>query len=215
MAIHHPGSRAGTGVAVKAIRNTVVHGGGKSMFASLNVVPMIDLFTMLVIFLIQQFSASGELLTVNANVSMPTAASPAQLERAPIITLTRVTDKTGGMLMFENEPVVPLSEVTEVKYPDWNIKQLGLKLDCNKEMDKSAPKACVDKSAWGKQQAVPCGGDPKSERCKKVHDSRKIIIQADRTVPFKVIKMVMATCGRHQFREPNFAVTQMMRQEAK
>jgi biopolymer transport protein ExbD len=175
---------------------------------------MIDLFTMLVIFLIQQFSASGELLSVSANVSMPVAASPKELERAPIITLTRANDKTGGMLLFESEPVVPLNDITEVKYPDWNIKQLGLKLDCDKELNKAAPKACVDKSAWGKQQNAPCGGDPKSERCKKVHDSRKIIIQADRTVPFKVIKMVMATCGRHQFREPNFAVTRGAAKEA-
>ena len=157
MAIHHPGSRAGTGVAIKAIRNTVVHGGGKSMFASLNVVPMIDLFTMLVIFLIQQFSASGELLTVNANVNMPNSASPVDLERAPIVTLTRVTDKSGGSLLFESEPLAPINEINEVKYPDWNIKPLGERLDCNSETDKSKKpgERCFDRSAWGKQQKLP------------------------------------------------------------
>ena len=40
MAIHHPGSRAGTGVALKAIREAVMHGSGKGIFATLNVVPL-------------------------------------------------------------------------------------------------------------------------------------------------------------------------------
>jgi biopolymer transport protein ExbD len=73
MSIHHPGSRAGSGVALKSVREAIVHGTGKGIFATLNVVPMIDLFTMLVLFLIAQFSASGELMTVNPNVAMPKA----------------------------------------------------------------------------------------------------------------------------------------------
>lgn len=182
MAIHHPGSRAGTGVALKSIREAVVHGRGRSLFASLNVVPMIDLFTMLVIFLIQQFSASGELMLVNPNVAMPKAGSHAELSRAPIIALTRGDASSPGDLMFENVRIMSLGDVNEVKFPSWDIK----------------PLADVLKRQWKVQQD--------SAKNAKEKSNRKIIIQADRTVPFQVIKMVMATCGRNEYREPNFAI---------
>jgi biopolymer transport protein ExbD len=187
MTIHHPGPRAGTGVAIKAIRDTIVHGGGRSMFATLNVVPMIDLFTMLVIFLIQQFSASGELMLVNPNVAMPKALAMKELERAPIVALTRWEGDQAGDLLFENTKILSQKEVNEVKYPSWDIK----------------PLAEVLKKSWANQQKAQ-GATP--EKTKEMRNNRKIIIQSDRSVPFSVIKMVMATCGRNEYREPNFAI---------
>ena len=181
MAIHHPGSRAGTGVALKAIREAVIHGGGKGIFATLNVVPMIDLFTMLVIFLIQQYSASGELTLVNPNVALPKAGASAELLRAPMIGLTRADANSQGDLLFENQRIMSLADINEVKFPSWDIK----------------PLADVLKRNWAVQQTVTN---------KKDKENRKVIIQADRTVPFQVIKMVMATCGRNEYREPNFAI---------
>jgi biopolymer transport protein ExbD len=181
MAIHHPGSRAGTGVALKAIREAVMHGSGKGIFATLNVVPMIDLFTMLVIFLIQQYSASGELTLVNPNVALPKAGASAELLRAPMIGLTRADANSQGDLLFENQRIMSLADINEVKFPSWDIK----------------PLADVLKRTWAVQQTVTN---------KKDKENRKIIIQADRTVPFQVIKMVMATCGRNEYREPNFAI---------
>ncbi len=181
MAIHHPGSRAGTGVALKAIREAVMHGAGKGIFATLNVVPMIDLFTMLVIFLIQQYSASGELTLVNPNVALPKAGASAELQRAPMIGLTRADANSQGDLLFENQRIMSLADINEVKFPSWDIK----------------PLADVLKRNWAVQQTVSN---------KKDKENRKIIIQADRTVPFQVIKMVMATCGRNEYREPNFAI---------
>lgn len=188
MAVHHPGSRAGSGVALKSIRETIVHGGGRSLFATLNVVPMIDLFTMLVIFLIQQFSASGELMLVNPNVAMPKASTMKELERAPIIALTRWDGQDQpGDLLFENTKIISQKEINEVKYPSWDIK----------------PLAEVLKKSWMNQQKA---NGPTPEKTKQIRDNRKIIIQADRTVPFAVVKMVMATCGRNEYREPNFAI---------
>jgi biopolymer transport protein ExbD len=182
MAVHHPGSRAGHGIALKTIQKTVRTGGSKAIFATLNVVPMIDLFIMLVIFLIQSFSAAGELMLVNPNVAMPKASSKAELERAPMVALTRGDGSTLGEMLFENKRIMSLGDVNEVKYPSWDIK----------------PLAEVLKTSWKFQQ------NPRNPQ--KVRESRKVIIQSDRTVPFQVIKMVMATCGRNEYREPNFAI---------
>jgi len=181
MAVHHPGSRAGTGIALKTVRDTIVHGGNKSLFATLNVVPMIDLFILLVIYLIQQFSASGELMLMNPNVAMPKAASNVELQRAPMVAMTLSRGNQAGDLLFENNRIMSLADVNEVKFPSWDIK----------------PLADVLKKSWQLQQ---------QSKDKKQRDNRKIIIQADRTVPFQVIKMVMATCGRNEYREPNFAI---------
>ena len=164
-----------------------MHGGSKSLFATLNVVPMIDLFTMLVIFLIMQFSASGELMLVNPNVAMPKAGAKKELDRAPIVALTKWQGKDAGDLLFENNKVLSQKDINEVKFPTWDIK----------------PLAEVLKKNWQNQQKAT-GHD--AQKTKELRSNRKIIIQADRTVPFGVVKMVMATCGRNEYREPNFAI---------
>ncbi len=181
MSIHNPGSRAGSGIALKSVAKHVQEGGHGGVFATLNVVPMIDMMIILVVFLIQQFSASGELMLMNPNVAMPKAASSKTLERAPMIALTRGDNGKPGSMLFENNMVMSLSDVNEVKFPSWDIKPLAETL----------------KKAWKLQQR---SSDAKARK------SRKVIIQADRSVPFQVIKMVMATCGRNEYREPNFAI---------
>lgn len=51
------------------------YGGGKKhgMMASLNLTPMVDMFTTLVIFLIQLFSATGDILTAPEGMKVPPA----------------------------------------------------------------------------------------------------------------------------------------------
>ncbi len=181
MAIHNPGSRAGSGIALKSVAKHVMSGGGKGIFATLNVVPMIDMFIILVVFLVMQFSSSGELMLMNPNITMPKASASKELERAPMIALTRGEGGKPGTMLFEGNMVLSLADVNEVKYPSWDIKPLAETL----------------KKAWKLQQR---NSDA------KIRKNRKIIIQADRSVPFGVIKMVMATCGRNEYREPNFAI---------
>ncbi len=181
MAIHNPGPRAGSGIALKSVAKHVTEGGAHGIFATLNVVPMIDMFIILVVFLVMQFSSSGELLLMNPNVTMPKAAASKELERAPMIALTRGEGGKPGTMLFEGNMVLSLADVNEVKYPSWDIKPLAETL----------------KKAWKLQQR---NSDV------KIRKNRKVIIQADRSVPFGVIKMVMATCGRNEYREPNFAI---------
>jgi biopolymer transport protein ExbD len=181
MSVHQPHARAGAGVALKSVKKHMQEGGAHGVFATLNVVPMIDMFIILVVFLIQQFSASGELMSINPDVAMPKARAKAELDRAPMIALTRGKGNQPGVVLFENNQVISIADVNEVKFPSWDIK----------------PLAKVLERAWKLQQ---------KSTDKKARKNRKIIIQSDRTVPFEVIKMVMATCGRNEYREPNFAI---------
>ena len=65
------------------------HSGRKSTAAGLNLVAYIDMMTILVIFLLMTFSASGEILFVQKNITLPDAQSWSDLERAPVIGVTK------------------------------------------------------------------------------------------------------------------------------
>src|SRR5215813_12044394 len=63
--------------------------GKKSGYAELNLTSMVDMLTILVVFLLQTFSASGELLTVQKNIVLPEAMNFKELERAPVIAISK------------------------------------------------------------------------------------------------------------------------------
>src|SRR5438477_9492104 len=65
------------------------HAARKSVYEALNLVAYIDMMTMLVIFLLMSFSATGEILFVSKNIVLPEAVNWTELERAPIIAITK------------------------------------------------------------------------------------------------------------------------------
>ena len=95
------------------------HGAGKkSTYAELNLTSMVDMLTILVVFLHQTFSASGELLTVSKNVTLPEAMNYKDLEQAPIISISRDSVTLNG------EPKADASELARETTMDWKIPQL-------------------------------------------------------------------------------------------
>jgi len=70
------------------LRSDPAHAGRKSGMISLNLTAMVDMFTVIVIYLLQSFSASGEIMFVQKEVTMPVADRAAELtERGPVLTL--------------------------------------------------------------------------------------------------------------------------------
>ncbi|MFN7453462.1 MAG: ExbD/TolR family protein [Pseudobdellovibrionaceae bacterium] len=62
--------------------------GKKSASGDLPLVSMIDMFSILVIYLIMNFSATGEIFFISKNLKLPEAKHAHQLENAPLITVT-------------------------------------------------------------------------------------------------------------------------------
>src|SRR5512145_1123707 len=60
----------------------------KGTNAELNVVPMVDMMTMLVIFLLQQFSATGEVLFMQKDIKLPDAQHGQMIEVAPVVAIS-------------------------------------------------------------------------------------------------------------------------------
>ncbi|MFZ5479404.1 MAG: ExbD/TolR family protein [Myxococcota bacterium] len=79
------------------LRSSPLSGGKKSMFASLNLTAMVDMFTILVIFLIQLFTASGE-VTLNDRIKVPRSVNGNPLEEPGTVVMLN----NEGMMVLDN-----------------------------------------------------------------------------------------------------------------
>jgi biopolymer transport protein ExbD len=85
MPIRAPHSQLYKSVSLEAAKAKLSHAGRKSLYENLNLVAYIDMMTMLVIFLLMSFSATGEILFVSREITLPDAQNWTELERAPVI----------------------------------------------------------------------------------------------------------------------------------
>ncbi len=61
----------------------------KSILLALSLTSMVDMFSLLVIFLLQTFSTSPEMLMVSKEVRLPTAQSGREIVDAPVLAVTK------------------------------------------------------------------------------------------------------------------------------
>jgi len=161
-------------------------GGKKSPIVHLNVVPMIDMFTILVIFLLMMFSATGEILYQQKDIKIPKAYHQKALLRLPIIAISR------SVVVFEGNKVMDTPMLTEKEFPDMTVPVLAKVLKMAHEQFK-------------RENPQPSPANREAFR-KWMKDSTKIIIQADRGVSFESIKLAMFTAAYQGFSTINFAV---------
>lgn len=117
--------------------------------ADLLLTPLIDMFVILVVFLIMNFSASGELVTISKDIQLPQARSVSELERAPIIQISANTVAIEGFKVGNSEELlndpdlrVPalteklqeLRKVDEMMHPGQPFKG-QLIINCDKAID--------------------------------------------------------------------------------
>lgn len=183
MSIKAPGSRFGSSVHMRGLH---IGKGGKrkALGFYLNLTPMIDMFTILVVFLLITFSASGEILMSSAEIQLPAAYSNRPLERVPTIAIS------ANSIVFEGEEVVKTAAVTEKLVVDQKIPELAKRLKESQE-------------AYRRNHQDPA--DPELRK-KWIEEAKQIIIQADRKVPFEVIRLVMTTAAIESYSAINFAI---------
>lgn len=109
------------------LRSSPLSGGKKSGFASLNLTAMVDMFTILVIFLIQMFNTSGE-VKLSDKIEVPKSVSGALLEEPGTVIMM---DDDGTILIDSQS--IPESEMgTEV---DIIIPGMSSRLKERREFD--------------------------------------------------------------------------------
>lgn len=175
MPIVVPGKRPAPRFAKSKVLGGKMEKGHRSTNAELNVVPMVDMMTMLVIFLLQQFSSTGEVLYMQKDIKLPTAQHGQMIELAPVVAISA------------NEVVVTGVKVADIAELDSDSGYLNIPALEERLRD--------EKKRWDFiHQADP----------NKKWDGM-VNIQADQGVPFRMVKRVMFSAGVAGYFNYNFA----------
>jgi biopolymer transport protein ExbD len=175
MPIVTPGKRPAPRFEKSKILGGKMTRGHKSTNSELNVVPMVDMFVMLVIFLLQQFSATGEVLYMQKDIKLPDAQHGQMIEIAPVVAVSA------------DQVVVTGVKVADIRELDSDSGYLNIPALEERLRD--------EKKRWEfiHQQ------DPHTKWDGVVN------IQADKGVPFRIVKRVMYSCGVAGYFNVNFA----------
>jgi biopolymer transport protein ExbD len=177
--IVQPGKRPAKRFAASKVLGGKIARGRRSTNADLNVVPMVDMMTMLVIFLLQQFSATGEVLYMQKDIKLPDARHGQQIEVAPVVAISSSQVVVSGQ---------KVAEVTEVeKDPSQIIAPLVEKLR-------------DEKKRWDFIH--------QNDRDREKNWKGEVNVQADVKVPFRVVRRVMASASEAGYGNVNFATVQ-------
>ena len=150
--------------------------------ASLNIVSLMDIFTILLLFLLVNVSPSGEeeAIPVPGIVQLP--ASSASIKPEPTITVfITISD-----IILGDKKIVKIQDV--LNSGDSSIKVLETGLT---------------------SQAISIADTNKADtKDKDTKSAKKIIIMGDKTIPFTLLKKVMNSCSRAGYSNITLAVLQ-------
>jgi biopolymer transport protein ExbD len=177
MPIVQPGKRPAKRLQKSRILGGKLSKGRKGVNADLNVVPMVDMMTMLVIFLLQQFSATGEVLYMQKDIKLPDAQHGQTIEVAPVIAIS------AEQVVVTGQKVADVREL-EGDQAILNIQPLEERLR-------------DEKKRWDFIHQ----NDPDRDKNWK----GDVNIQADIKVPFRVLKRVMFSAAQAGYYNVNFA----------
>ena len=175
MGIQVPGKRVGKRLEhSRVFGNHALH-NKKSVFADLLVTPLVDMFVIIVLFLIANFSATGEVLMMSKDISLPEAKNVQDIQSAPVVTISKTEVLLSGSLIGRVE------DFTREDY--LNIPLLEEKLRDERKKFEDLHSAANDTGAFK--------GD--------------VNIQADKQVQFRIVKRVMFSCASAGYGNINFA----------
>jgi biopolymer transport protein ExbD len=178
MPIKVPGKRYG-----KRLEKSKVFGHGgqskKPMFADLLITPMVDMFVIIVLFLIANFSATGEVLMMTKEITLPEAVHVKEVEMVPVVMVSKDQVLVSGTV---------IGRVEDLTRDDYlNIPALEEKLRVMKKQYEDLHSLAKDTDAFK--------GD--------------VNIQGDKDVPYKVMKRILFSCNTAGYNNLNFAVTSL------
>ena len=179
MAIVKPGKRPAKRFLSSKVLGGKMQHGRRPTNSDLNVVPMVDMMTMLVIFLLQQFSATGEVLYMQKDIRLPDARHGQQIEVAPVVAIS------AAHVVISGQKVADVAEVE--KEPSAVISPLVEKLR-------------DEKKRWDFIH--------QNDRDREKNWKGEVNVQADVRVPFRVLRRVLASANEAGYGMVNFAASE-------
>jgi biopolymer transport protein ExbD len=170
--------------------------GKRELVAMLSLTAMVDMFTVLVIFLLQSYSSTGEVIFLPKDVQLPKAEKIKDLKPAVVVTISNKE------VLIDKNPVIAF-EVVKAQ-TEWMIQPLFEQVQKALAEAKAKYDAKLGTQVRGVVQAAK-GGKPK-EVDEDVTPWNKITVQADKGMDFLTVKKVMYTVTEAGAGEINFAV---------
>lgn len=167
--------------------------GKRSIVAMLSLTAMVDMFTVLAVFLLQNYQTTGEVIELSDDVKLPRASQVKELKPANVVMISPKE------VTLNKVKVVDIDLVKAQK--DWEIQQLKTQvMDNFKRMEEAKKSAPIEKIRQAVDQNKPEGSREEPE------DLRRVTVQADKSIDFLTIKKVMYTLYEAGSSEINFAV---------
>ncbi len=186
MAIFRPGQRFRYHNILSRRRNK------RSVTAILSLTAMVDMFTVLAIFLLQNYSSTGEILYIPKEVSLPKAARVVELQPSVVVTVS------ANSIILDRDVVATFDEVKNSA--DWVIpnlrdktRQMLIKVKAEQDAKLQNKLSKVVSKTIGTEEA-----DPESWK--------KVTIQADKKIDYLTIKKIMYSIYEAGGGPINFAV---------
>ena len=186
MAIYNPGQRNRNHNILKR------RGRKRSVTAVLSLTAMVDMFTVLVIFLLQNYNTTGEILYIPKEVTLPKANRVLELKPSLVITVS------SKEVLIDKDRVATFDEVKSST--DWVIpnlrdraKEMLLKAKSEQDAKLQDKLRKVVSKTLGNEQI-----DPEAWK--------KVTIQADKDIDYLTIKKIMYSIYEAGGGPINFAV---------
>jgi biopolymer transport protein ExbD len=148
----------------------------------LNLTPMMDIMTMLLVFLVKSFEAAPENININASLRPPESTTQVSMRPATKVTITK------DALLVDDVPVLSMGSVRTTENEQASIPALREAL-----IERADHLKAVERR----------GGSP--------FDGRLMVV-ADETTPYSVVTSVLVTAGESKFSEYKLVVMQKAQQ---
>jgi biopolymer transport protein ExbD len=165
----------------------------RNVTAILSLTAMVDMFTVLVVFLLQNYNTTGEVLYIPKEVTLPKAGQTKELKPSVVVTISSkeiLLDKT-----------VIISYDALKTQTEWMIQPLMVQvqdaLKKAKEKQDAKLQSRLREAMDGSQNVSP----------EELNAWNKVTVQADKGMDFLTVKKVMYTVTEAGAGEINFAVT--------
>lgn len=158
----------------------------------LSLTAMVDMFTVLVIFLLQNYNSTGEILYIPKEVTLPSAMTVRELKPAIVVTISAEEILVGS---------TTVAKVRDLKANEsWMVD--GLQAEVKKSLD--AAKQDYESKLQTRLKNV-IEKEPVPEEV----TWNKVTIQADKGVDFLTVKKILYTVTESGAGEINFAVMKL------
>jgi len=191
MPIYVPGKRSRHGRIKSSKRSAVAH---------LNMTAMVDMFTVLCVFLLQNYATTDQVLPMPEAVDLPQAHETKELKPSTVVVIS-----ADGIVVNS----VKVAEFRTVKeQEDWVVQPLA------EVLKKTVEDGERNKLTVGSQLRDAVNDAKQMPKSTETEEFRKLTIQADKNIDFLTVKKIMFTANEVGIQEINFAVVKLDKEPA-